>query len=82
MTDPTFDDVEKHIQKADLAAIQPGGKEHPAAGVTGAAALANICPAYKIVRPILVLLSNTPIIPQKWRAALKAFIEVIDVICP
>ncbi|MDY3561787.1 hypothetical protein R5W23_003215 [Gemmata sp. JC673] len=81
-TVPSFEDVDKHIQAADLTAIQPGGKSHPAAGVTGAAALPNICPAYKTVRPILVLASNTPLLPQKWRDAIKAFIGVLDVICP
>jgi hypothetical protein len=80
---PTFDEVDKHIQAADLAAIQPGGKHFPAAAAGAVpAALPNICPAYKIVRPILVLASNTPIIPQKWRDAIKAFIAVMDVICP
>jgi hypothetical protein len=82
MAAPTFEDVDKHIQAADLTAVQPGGKHHPAAGVTGAAALPSICPAYKIVRPILVLVTNTPFIPQKWRDAVKAFIGVLDVICP
>ena len=81
-TVPSFEDVDKHIQAADLTAIQPGGKSHPPAGATGAAALPNICPAYKIVRPILVLASNTPLLPQKWRDAIKAFIGVLDLICP
>ncbi|QJW97347.1 hypothetical protein [Frigoriglobus tundricola] len=76
MATPTFEDVDKHIQAADLTAIQPAG------GAARAIALPDICPAYKIVRPILVLLSNTPIIPQKWRDAIKAFIGVLDLICP
>jgi hypothetical protein len=80
--DPTFDEVDQHIKNADLTAIQPGGKHHPAAAPAAAAALPNVCAAYKIVRPILVLLSNTPLIPQKWRDAIKAFIGVMDVICP
>jgi hypothetical protein len=80
-TNPTFDEVDKHVQAADLSAIQPGGKHHPAAAA-GAAALPSICPAYKVVRPILVLASNTPLIPPKWRDAIKAFIGVMDVICP
>ena len=74
MANPTFEDVDKHIQAADLTTIQP-----PAAG---AVALPNICPAYKIVRPILELASNSLFLPQKWRAAIKAFIGVLDVICP
>ncbi len=81
-SDPTFEDVDKHIQAADLSAIQPGGKHHPAAGAVGAAALPSFCSAYKIIRPILVLVSNTPLIPKNWRDALKAFLAVADAICP
>jgi hypothetical protein len=79
---PTFEEVDKHIQSADLAAIQPGGKHYPAAAAAGAAAVPNICPAYKTVRPILLLLAETPLIPARWREAIKAFVGVLDVICP
>jgi hypothetical protein len=85
MSDLTFEDVDKHIQGADLSVFQPGGKHFMKAGAppaTPAAILPNICPAYKIVRPILVLLSNLPLLPQKWRDAIKAFMGVLDAICP
>ena len=80
--DPTFDEVDQHVKNADLSSIQPGGKHYSAAAPAATAALPNVCAAYKIVRPILVLLSNTPLIPQKWRDAIKAFVGVMDVICP
>ena len=78
---PTFEDVEKHVQGVDLASLQAGGAHHPGAA-KGAAALPNICPAYKAVRPILVLVSNVVLIPQKWRDVIKAFVGVMDAICP
>lgn len=81
-SDPTFEDVDKHIQAADLSALQPGGKHHPGAASASAAAVPNVCAAYKVIRPILVLASNTPLIPQRWRDALKSFIGVMDVFCP
>jgi hypothetical protein len=81
-SDPTFEEVDKHIQAADLSALQPGGKHHPGAAPAAAAAVPNVCAAYKVVRPILVLASNTPLIPKKWRDAIKAFIGVMDVVCP
>jgi hypothetical protein len=77
---PTFEDVDKHLDAADLGSIQPGGKHGP--GAKTAAGLPDICGAYKIVRPILILLSGTPLLPQKWRDAIKAFVGVVDVICP
>ena len=78
----TFEEVDKHIQGADLSAFQAGGKQAAAAGAAPAAALPNVCGIYKVVRPILVLVSNLPIIPQKWRDALKTFISVLDTVCP
>jgi hypothetical protein len=81
---PTFEEVDKHIQSVDLSAFQPGGKHHvPAsAAANPAAALPNVCGIYKSVRPILVIVSNIPLIPQKWRDVLKTFIQSLDVICP
>lgn len=83
-SNPTFEDVEKHIQSADLSAFQKGGKLHVSASAAAspAAAIPNVCAIYKIVRPILVLLSNLPLIPQKWRDAIKLFIQALDVFCP
>jgi hypothetical protein len=83
-TNPTFEDVDKHIQAADLSAFQSGGKHHltKASAANPAAALPNVCAAYKVIKPILVLISGIPLIPQKWRDAIKAFIGVMDTLCP
>jgi hypothetical protein len=79
---PTFEEVDQHIRNADLSAFQPGGQHHVAAGAAPAVAIPNICAAYKVIRPILVILSNLPLIPQKWRDAIKAFMGVADTLCP
>ncbi len=72
---PTFEEVDKHIQSADLSALKPSG--------TGsAAAIPNVCQAYGVIRPILALVSGVPLIPKKWRDAIKAFMQVMDSICP
>ena len=78
---PTFEDVDKHVQGIDLTAFHPGGTHHPGAA-KAAAGLPNICPSYKAVRPILLLVSTIPIIPQKWRDVIKLFLGVMDGICP
>jgi hypothetical protein len=82
---PTFEEVDKHIQSADLSAFHPGGKHAmtaASASANPAAVIPNICGAYKIVRPILQLLSNLPLIPKKWKDAVKAFMGVLDMLCP
>jgi hypothetical protein len=76
-----FEEVDKHIQAADLSQFQPGGKMH-AGDAKGAAVVPNFCAAYKVVKPILQLIVNLPIIPKKWRDAVQAFITVADALCP
>lgn len=80
----TFEEVDKHIEAADLSAFEVGGKYHVAAGRAAAPADAakGVCAIYKVIRPILVFLSNWPFLPLKWRKALKAFIAAMDVLCP
>jgi hypothetical protein len=74
----TFEEVDKHIQAANLSALKPA-----AAGAAGtAAAIPNVCQAFGVIRPILVLISNFPLLPKKWRDALTLFIQVMDSVCP
>jgi hypothetical protein len=73
---PTFEEVDKHIQKAKISAVPKSAK-----GAT-AEAIPNVCGAYKTVKPILQLLLNTPFLPKKWKDAIKAFMSVLDTICP
>jgi hypothetical protein len=82
---PTFEEVDKHIQSADLTAFQQGGKHQLTAAnakANPAAAIPNVCGAYQVVKPILQLLANLPLIPKKWKDAIKAFMSVLDAICP
>jgi hypothetical protein len=76
----TFEQIDAGINKLDLVAHQSNVAKLTAGN--SAMALPQLCPIYKAVRPILVILSNLPIIPQKWRDAIKAFISVLDVLCP
>jgi predicted solute-binding protein len=75
---PTFEEVDKHIQSANLSALKPSAK----AAAGSAAAIPNVCQAYGVIRPILALVAGVPLIPKKWRDAIKAFMQVMDSICP
>ena len=44
-------------------------------------ALAKLCEIYQLVRPILVAMSAFPLIPAKWREAIKLLVQVLDQIC-
>ena len=78
---PTFEEVDKHIEAADLSPFQPGGRFHTARGAAVPQAVPQICPIYKIVRPIFLVVTNLPI-PKKWKDAIKTFMEVLDALCP
>ena len=79
----TFEEVDKHVQQADLSAFQPAGKHLSATATANpAAAIPNVCGAYQVIKPILALVANLPIIPKKWKDAIKVFMQVMDTICP
>lgn len=81
----TFEEVNKHIEKADLALFKPGGRYHfTAAHVNENAGdvIKKICAIYNVIRPFLVAASNIILLPVKWREALKTAISLLDSICP
>jgi hypothetical protein len=80
----TFEDIDKLMQKTDIAGLEKQATAFKGAVGTATAAevLAQICPIYRTVRPILVALTQIPFIPAKWKKAIKALIKVLDKICP
>ena len=81
----TFEQVDKHVQSADLSVFQPGGKYHLPPGGTRpspATVSTQVCAAYQIIRPILALIISLPFFPKKWKEAVKVFMQVMDVVCP
>jgi hypothetical protein len=81
----TFEEVNKHFEQADLSQFEKGGTHFfSTESVTSApaAVLPKVCAIYKIVRPFLALVSNVPLIPKKWRDAIKTFMGLMDGLCP
>ncbi len=81
----TFEQIDAHIKSADLTKYQASGAQHFTAedvktNATGV--LQSFCGIYHVVRPILVVISNFPLIPAAWRAAVTTFIGLGDSICP
>jgi hypothetical protein len=79
---PTFEEIEKHLDSFNLTDFQPGGKLHAGAGGAQGLSIPNVCPAYKMIRPILLAILAFPLIPKKFKDAIKAFMGVLDMICP
>ena len=81
----TFEEIDRHINALDLNAFQAGGKHHFTAEAALAApgdVLKKICTVYKAIRPILIAIEKFPLLPKKWRDALKTFTDALDKLCP
>lgn len=68
-----FEEIDAHVNEhfTDSA---------PLAAMTKAQANTQLCSIYKTVRPILV--AGSKIVPKKWGLAIKAFLGLMDVLCP
>ena len=76
----TFEAVDRHIAKVRLG---KGRRLSPAAiHADPAAAIGQICPIYKKVRPILELILRTPLLPKKWKDAIRTLMSILDSLCP
>jgi hypothetical protein len=81
----TQKEVERHFKALDLSTFKPGGADHftaQEAQENPGAVLGKVCGIYQKVRPFLELASGVGLIPKKWRAALKAYIVLMDAVCP
>jgi hypothetical protein len=81
----TFEEIDRRINALDLKAFQAGGRQHftaEAVRTVPGDVLQKICAIYRGIRPILIALENFPLIPKKWRDALKVFTDLMDTLCP
>lgn len=76
----TLEQIEAHLQSSNLEQFneqQPGAQ---AQDITSQ--LQRICGAYRAIRPILNAVLNFPLIPASIKNALRAFMSVMNMICP
>ncbi|HEV8240633.1 MAG TPA: hypothetical protein VGS57_14785 [Thermoanaerobaculia bacterium] len=81
----SFEEIDRHINAVKLEDFQPGGRHHFTAAAATAApgdVLKKICAIYRVIRPILIAIENFPLLPKKWRDALKVFTDLLDTLCP
>jgi hypothetical protein len=78
----TFEEVNKHIEAANLTALEKASANTAVAGATAASISGQVCAAYKVIKPILQLIVGTPFIPAKWKTALTIFMNFMNVLCP
>ena len=80
----TFEELDKHFSNADLSQFKMGAKgpDAAAAKANPAEVLAKICAIYKVVSPLLAVVSNLPFFPKKWKEPLQTFITLMNNVCP
>lgn len=78
----TFEEIDQLVKQADLDKLDKQAASFKAAKASPADILAQICPTYRTIRPILVGITQIPFIPASWKKAIKAFIKTMDLICP
>lgn len=79
---PTFEEVDKHVTK-HLAGLEKTAAAKPATASAAAISIpAQVCAAYKAIRPILLFVVSFPFIPGSWKKAIKIFMTFMDSICP
>ena len=80
----TFEAIDAHIRRANLASFEPGGEHHVTAEMVAVApgtVLEKVCKIYHVIRPILAALLLFPI-PASWKAAIRTFMALMDKLCP
>lgn len=81
----TFEQINDHIQKADLKQFQQGAAKHFTAAEAAAKpgdVLQKVCGIYHVVRPILQGVLLIPFIPGPWKEALRTFMNLMNTLCP
>ena len=75
MNEMTFEQIDQHIQSHSRE-LENELSANEALDPT------RICSIYHIIRPILMVLKNLPLIPSNWRKVISTFIDVMDQFCP
>ena len=81
----TFEQINEHINKADLSIYKKDGAKHfKAADISADAGgvLQKVCSIYHVIQPVLQGILLIPFIPKKWKDALRTFIGLMGTLCP
>ena len=81
----TFEEINDHINKADLSQFKEGAAKHfNAANVAAdpSGVLQKVCSIYHVIKPILQGILLIPFIPAPWKEAIRTFIKLMDTLCP
>ncbi|MDO5980592.1 hypothetical protein [Flavivirga spongiicola] len=75
MSELTFESVNKEIENLNLTQLESDLNQE-SLDITS-----KICQIWSKIGSIIKLIANIPLIPKKWRDALKLFISTLDSLC-
>jgi len=74
MEEFTFDEINQEIERFKESTTRSANLQSFDIG--------QLCEIYRVIRPILLVLKNLPLIPDSWKKVITRFIEIVDGICP
>lgn len=81
----TFEEVDQHLASIDLdrklSLTGPLAIRKNEARTDPAQVVGKVCAIYQVVSPVLRLVARVPIIPLKWRDAIRKFCDMMDLLC-
>lgn len=76
----SFDEIDSLVRGLDLSATDAQVSRMAAA--SPADVIGQICPIYRVIRPILQGILALPFIPESWKQVIRTFIKLLDLVCP
>lgn len=73
---PSFEQVNHHVHALDIGSLS----QVPRAWANPVELLGKIHEVYQAVRPILQIVAGSSMLPRRWRDALTALMDLLDVI--
>lgn len=76
----SFDEIDSMVRGLDLSGADAQASRLAAA--SPADVIGQICPIYRVIRPILQGILALPFIPESWKQVIRTFIKLMDLVCP
>lgn len=76
----TFRSIEQHLETVDFDQLESQYQARSAERALGAIP-EQLCKVFQAVKPILEVVKNLPLIPEKWRKGVALLITILDGIC-
>jgi hypothetical protein len=78
----SFEEIDGLVRGLNVAETDKRLSSMAAAQASPADVIGQICPIYRVIRPILQGILLLPFIPESWKQVIRTFIRLMDLVCP